>query len=425
VLDFASLAIVLRWFGVNVLLAAAGAYVFAFGLMRTEQLNHQHILPQYFSPFAVWYAWQFLCEPSTRRWTLLVSLSVLQIFASLHLGWFLGLSTMIFVALGLCVEVGSWRRVREFARSRPIGLVVPLLVGAIVVGMYARNFYRGAPAPREYGHALFYCPCPDHWFVAPPGSIWSDRLLLRQQDDLAEKMLFQGFAVYAVFLAAGWYACRRRFGNRSLVLAALGTAAILVLLVMQWGWGLSLWFFVYEIVPGANAFRAVARIAFEVYMFGLIGGLVGAQSLIDDRIIRPRTRILLFILIAVLMIAEQLRPFPDHFNKRLQFLEPARSLVPQLEGVDAAYLMFDGSMPDYRHEIIMMWAGNWAGVPVLNGFSGATPPGHPGFGQRPQVEYLMQMLGPNWHGKLAIIEWGPPVTRTVYLVEAGTFHRIE
>jgi hypothetical protein len=421
-LNFFSLAVVLRWFGVNTVLAAAGAYVFAFGLMRTEQLNHQHILPQYFSPFTVWYAWEFLREPSTRRWILLVSLSVLQVFASLHLGWFLGLSMMIFVFLILCVEVGSWRRLREFARSRPIGVVAPLLVGALVVGMYARNFYRGAPAPREYGHALFYCPDPDLWFVAAPGSVWSDRLLLRHPDDLAEKMLFHGFTVYAAFLAAAWYACRRRFAMRGLVIAGLGTAASLMLLVTQWGWGLSLWYLIYQIVPGANAFRAVGRIAFEVYLFGLIGGLVGVQSLLNERVPRPQTRTLVCGLIAGLMILEQVRPYPERFDKQQQFLDPARSLVPRLEGVDAAYLMYDRSMPDYRHEIVMMWAGQWAGVPVLNGFSGAAPPGFPGFGVRPTVEELVQMLGPQWHGRLAVLEWGTQVTRKVYQVEAGKDH---
>ena len=51
------MAVVLRWFGVNTILTAAGAYVFAFGLIRVDHLTHQQLMPQYFSPFAVWYAW--------------------------------------------------------------------------------------------------------------------------------------------------------------------------------------------------------------------------------------------------------------------------------------------------------------------------------------------------------------------------------
>ena len=62
------MAVVLRWFGVNTILTAAGAYVFAFGLIRVDHLTQQQLMPQYFSPFAVWYAWAMVREPTARRW---------------------------------------------------------------------------------------------------------------------------------------------------------------------------------------------------------------------------------------------------------------------------------------------------------------------------------------------------------------------
>jgi hypothetical protein len=419
VLNFAAMAIVLRWFGVNAILTAAGAYVFAFGLLRTDQMNHQQMMPQYFSPFAVWYACMFLREPTAWRWSALVALCTIQVLASLHLGWFLGLGLLISACCGFFVEPGSCSRVRQFVRHRPLATILPVFAASLILGLYARNFYRGAPGHREYWQAAFYCPYPDQWFIAAPGSLWADHLSWRNPNELAEKTPFQGFTIYAVFLLAAWYAWRRRPANRGLTLAGVGAAVLLMLLVTCWGGYVSLWYFVYEIVPGADAFRAVGRIAFVAYLFGLIGGLVGVQSLIENRLTNPRRRMLLFSLIAVLMIAEQIRPLPMYFDKQQEFLDPARSLIPQLERVDAAYLMYDGSMPDYRHEIIMMWAGQWAGVPVLNGFSGATPHGHPGFGKRPTVEELVQMLGPQWRGKLAVLEWGPPVTRRVFRVETG------
>ena len=91
-------------------------------------------------------------------------------------------------------------------------------------------------------------------------------------------MLFQGFTVYAVFLAAGWYAWRRRFPGRGLVLASLGTALVLVLLVTRWGGNVSLWYFVHQLVPGANAFRASGGSRSSSTCSALIGGLVGRAS---------------------------------------------------------------------------------------------------------------------------------------------------
>jgi hypothetical protein len=418
-LNFASMAVVLRWFGVNTVLTAAGAYVFAFGLIRADHLTHQHLMVQYFSPLAVWYAWACLREPTAHRWALLVGLCAWQVLAGLHLGWFLLFGLLIFVGLGLCVEAGSRARVWEFVRRRPLATAVPVLAAGLVVGAYARNFYVGAPGPRAYWEAAMYGPYPDGWFVATPGSLWADRLTSRHPDDFPEKMLFQGFAVYGVFLAAGWYAWRQGFPQRGLVLAGVGTAAILMLCVTRWGSNVSLWFLIHQVVPGANAFRAIGRIAFAAYMFGLIGGLVGLQSLVMDRVSRPRMRTVIFGVVTGLMIAEQVRPFPESFDKRAEFFDRAESLVPHLAGVDAAYVIDDESMPDYRHQIAAMWAGLWAKVPVMNGFSGTKPIDYPGVGDQPTLEELVRALGPNWSGRLAVIEWGPPVRRRVYRVEPG------
>lgn len=418
-LNYWAMAVVLRWFGVNTLLTAGGAFVFAFGLIRVDHLTHQHMTVQYFSPFAVWYAWSFLREPTARRWALAVALVAVQILAGLHLGWFLGFGLVIFAAWTLAVEPGSWRRLREFAGRRPVATVVPPLAAGLVLGLYAANFYRGTPGSRAYWEAAMYCPYPDGWLVATPGSLWSDHLTWRHPDEFPEKMLFQGFTVYAVFAIAGWYAWRNRFPGRGLALAGVGTALVMALLVTRWGGNVSLWFLVNKLVPGANAFRAVSRIAFAGYMFGMIGGLVGLQALLTERITRPGRRTIAFALVAGLLILEQVRPFPESFDKREEFLDRVDALAPQLQGVDAAYVMYDGTMPDYRHEIAAMWAAVRTGVPVINGFSGTQPPDYPGIGARPPLLELLRLLGPQWRGRLAVIEWGPPSRREVYQIEPG------
>src|SRR5262245_27062093 len=146
--NFVAMVIVLRWFGVNTLLTAAGAFVFAFGLIRVSHLTHQQMTVQYFSPFAVWYSWSFLREPTGQRWALTVALVAIQILASLHLGWFLGFGLAIFAIWALAVEPGSWPRVREFVRRRPLATAIPLLAAGLVVGLYAHNYYRGTPDNR-------------------------------------------------------------------------------------------------------------------------------------------------------------------------------------------------------------------------------------------------------------------------------------
>lgn len=127
---------------------------------------------------------------------------------------------------------------------------------------------------------------------------------------------------------------------------------------------------------------------------------------------------MIFAVIAALMMLEQFRPNPESFDKR-EFFDHAEALVPQLAGVAAGHVVYDGSMLVYRHHIAAMWAGMWARVPVMNGFSGAQPPGYPGMEDRLTIRELRLILGPEWHGKIAVIEWGPPVRRTVYQLEPG------
>jgi hypothetical protein len=424
VLNYWSMAVVLRWFGVNTLLTAAGAYLFAFGLLRVSHLTHQQLLPQFMSPFAVWYAWAVIKEPTARRWALLVGLTAWQVLASLHLGWFLGLGLAIFAGWALAVEAGCRARIWAFVRTRPVAFVLPVVLAGLVVGGYARTFYKAAPERREYWQAAGYAPYIDGWFVAYEGSLWRDVLTPRNVENFSEKQLFQGFGALTVMAVGGWYACRRKFDGRGLALCGAGTALTLVLLVTKWGYDVSLWYVVHSAVPGANAFRAIGRLAFVVYLFGFIGGAVGFQACINERF--PTRRRWIYAGLLALVVVEQLIPNPDSFSKAEQGYGQAEALVPAMRGADVAYVVYDESMPDYRHHIAAMFAGMWAQVPTINGYSGAQPKDFPAYTYQPTLEEVIAVLGPDWRGRLVVIEWGPPLRRRVYQVTGGgQFHLIE
>jgi hypothetical protein len=417
-LNYASMAIVLRRFGVHTILVAAGAFVFAFGLTRTDHLTHQQLLPQFFSPFVVWYVVAFVREPTARRWTALIALGTAQLFASLHLGWFLGFGLLIFTPWLMIVEAGSFRRVWAFARHRPIATVAPILIAGALVAPYARHFYSGNSERRAAHEAAAFAPLLDDWFVAAPESLWADHLTPQPKIDSWERTLFQGFGLYAVYVLGGNAALRQAFPNRNLVRAGLGTALVMAILVTWWGFDPSPWAIVHALVPGANAFRAVGRIVFVIHLFGLGAGLIGFQAFIAAHIAKPRTQQMVFLLIAGLMMIEQYRRHPS-FDPREQCYGPAREGAELIRGADAAHFVYDRVMHDYQHHITAMWAGLWADVPVMNGFSGTSPPGYPALQVEPTVPELVRLLGPNWRGRLVIVEWGPPMRRRAYQVDEG------
>jgi hypothetical protein len=236
-------------------------------------------------------------------------------------------------------------------------------------------------------------------------------------ENFSEKQLFQGFGALSVMAVGGWYAVRRRFDGRGIALCGVGTALTLFLLVTKWGYDVSLWYVVHSVVPGANAFRAVGRLAFVVYLFGFIGGAVGFQACIDERF--PNRRRWVFAGVLALVVVEQFIPNPDSFVKSEQGYSQAEALVPAMRGADVAYVVYDESMPDYRHHIAAMFGGMWARVPTINGYSGTQPKDFPAYTYQPSLEELIAVLGPDWRGKLVVIEWGPPIRRRVYQVTGG------
>ena len=72
----------------------------------------------------------------------------------------------------------------------------------------------------------------------------------------------------------------------------------------------------------------------------------------------------------------------------------------------------------YRH-LAAMFGGMWAKVPTINGYSGTQPKDFPAYTYQPSLEELIAVLGPDWSGRLVVIEWGPPIRRRVYQVEKG------
>ena len=118
------------------------------------------------------------------------------------------------------------------------------------------------------------------------------------------------------------------------------------------------------------------------------------------------------------MIEDNTRRHPS-FDPRAQCYGPAREGAELIRGADAAHFVYDGKMPDYQHHITAMWAGLWADVPVMNGFSGTAPPNYPALKNEPTVAELVRLLGANWRGRLVIVEWGPPMRRRMYQVETG------
>jgi hypothetical protein len=109
----------------------------------------------------------------------------------------------------------------------------------------------------------------------------------------------------------------------------------------------------------------------------LIGGFLGLELALD-RVRLARRRNWITASIVLFGVAEQYQADLPSFDK-LEYRAEVKSVRTALEasGCGAGYVVLDPSRPFYVSQMVAMWGGLEANVPVLNGYSGNFPPGYP------------------------------------------------
>jgi hypothetical protein len=428
-MNFWAMLIVLRWFGVNPLLAALGGVLFAFGLPRQDQIGHQQLLPHFFAPFAVWFFWRLVNEPNRRAWALFLALTAAQLLASIHLGWFLLLGLAVWLVFLTAFDPALLKRLGAFAMRRPVFIAVTLGVWLGGLWLFFRHYYLGnADVRRDYFECLFFMPRLSTWLACPQHSVWGLYLAVDEPAHLPERHLGMGLA-FLTLLMGGLFAAllgRRSEGGRTR--AALGPSAVLaclalVVLTAKFGEGSSLWRGVYDNVPGAKSIRVVGRVCFSVMLIGLIGSLVALNDLLETRVASPRLRLGISFVVLLLAAGEQVRLEADSFERRV-FYPHANELALAFAGADVVFVQFEppGNVNDLGANLFAMWAGLHAGVPTVNGYSGRLPAAYAEAIARDPELGVLELLGEKWQGRLLIVDRRERV-RKWYAVQPGTDNR--
>lgn len=398
-LTYASTAWTLGKFGVGPMLAALGAFVFAFGLPRVNQLGHQQLLPAFYSPPAIYFTWRFLERPRVTWLVAVLALVTLQLLAGVYLGWFLALGIGCFAGVSLLVPKhrlisaqktdlsplppgldggrglgrgGPWHTYKGFLRSRWRAVSAAMTLAAIILGATFWPYVAANQGfKRSYREVRLMLPRPTSWLSPAPASAWSEVLPHAEGPLNHEHHNFPG-ATMTVLFAGALIGSMRRGGTPAVAKWAVVTAGLLIGMSLAVD-RISAWRLIYALVPGAKAIRAVARIFTIVGLFVAIGSLVVWQ----ERLRRwGRAGTALAGLLLLVGMAEQWQPRLPSFDPAAFYAESGR-LAVELRGARAAYVELDPGATFWMSQLAAMWAGLKADVPVVNGYSGRTPPGYP------------------------------------------------
>jgi hypothetical protein len=378
-----------RGFGFGALASAAGAFLFAFGASRVNQMHHQQLLAQFFALGSVYALAKLLAAAGTLEraraavpWmAVLGSGLAAQFYAGYYFGWYwsfaIGLAAL--VALGFASTRDA---VFLLVRRRPAMLLAtlglagvslypmaaPYLVAARQVGL--RSFHDVGPMlPRP---ASWFHVGHDHWLygwthTSPPFQMlpfeWEHRLGFGY---LTPVLAF-------VFLVREW--------RRPWVRVLLCTSAILVLLTTVFG-DFSAWQWIFAYAPGASAIRALSRVGTLLLLPAAVGlaffvrwGLETEPPASPVGSLPAGVRAPIGVLLLAGVVLEQ-GMTPESFDKRINRADirlVARHLEPHCESF--VYSPVRPAQKWEKYAIDAMWAGLEARVPTLNGYSGQWPPG--------------------------------------------------
>lgn len=416
--DFIAMLWALRRLEVRPWLAAVGAFVFAFALVRIGHLNHQLLVPQFAAPVALAAATAWIAAPRLGLWVTLWAALTLQLFLGLHLGWFLFLSLGVWLLVAVILDPRAVVRCSGWLRRAWFPALATVLASAALVTLLALPYAAAnrAHGARDDGQVTIFAPRPYSWLAAPAGSLPS-ALGLRSNERRPffwEHELFPG-AVPLLGLGAALAAAIR--GRRGAATSFAVAALVLFALTLYVPAadlpadgplrerGTTLWWLVWDHVPGASAIRAVGRI-----WTGILPLLVMAVALTAERWRRthPRRRALAVLAtLATLALAEQIRfRRQPSFDKRAFAEQVARWREAIPAGCQVVYFAIPPTGPSWVHQMTAQWAALEAGVPTVNGYSSNYPPGYPSVLKAASRDEVVRWLGPVEAARLCYVAPG-------------------
>jgi hypothetical protein len=266
VLNFAAAAWALRRLGSGPVGAAVGAYVFAFGLPLSAQLQHTQLFPRFLIPPAVVFAWEFLRAPRTWRLVAAAGCWAAQTYLTVYMGYFLA---VLLAVGGLVAAVRfphrlPWRELllpgwrAWLARGAGVGL-------ALTAVLWLVHQHRHGGSEVAFEHIEQLAPKPEAW-ITPPSNAGAFPELAEMtklgtgMPNSGEQQLCPGLIPLAA-VAVGLVVVVRPgpLGGRGSAVAVASVSAVLIgLLFTHFG---DVW--CYEPIarlPGVSGIRALGRV---------------------------------------------------------------------------------------------------------------------------------------------------------------------
>jgi hypothetical protein len=430
------------WTGETVL-AATGAFIFAFGIHQIGHLYHVQVFPRFMVPLAFLAFWRWLGSGGAWSLGLAILAVVYQFYCGIYLGFMLAYA-LAFLAIGhlfVYRRSGAWAHV---SKLKQLLVWAGLLIAGVVLLLPLMLPYLEVSRTlgmREFHEVEASIPRPISYFFTHPAALsWRD---LSHHSQFAFPEWWHHFhfvgALPWVAIIAVVLALVRRWAplpQHRAMAAVLIAFALSTLFWLNFG-GFTLYRVVY-LLPGFSAMRSLDRIINVQVMYFAILFVMGAGLLFK----RPASAWALAIVLPFAAALENqvdvgwTKRFDKH-EARQEVDKLARHILVQMpaDAKAVAYMPLLSIIPweqvhDRRIEtnITAILAAQQVGVPIVNAYTGSYPGNYMGFFDhmdRPHLEAWVQHCGITTDGIAEVNDLDMPAvdTDTLYL-HTATGHAV-
>jgi hypothetical protein len=373
-LNFASMTFFLRnCLGFEGFASALGGFLFAFGGPRLVQMGHQQLLPQFFTPLALYGLFRAFeprrMTPKQGTYLFFVCLAA-QFWAGYYLGWFLFFGVFLLGLGALCLPVHRKSLFQHLADNQRAITGAGCLALLLITPM-AYHYLRAIRevGPREFWDTAQMIPRLQSWFYLGGGSwlyAWQQQFgFFRPASMENEQYLGIGWITVSLAIVGFWRFQRSRGGWAPLT----GLCAIAaILLITRYPGGLMPWKYLTGVIPGASVVRAVSRIVLLMLIPFSIGLAYFAQTI-------SRSAALLVAAICFFEQGQGLSVY-DKFEQRRDVNALAAKVNKECGAFyySPSYELNRSQAPEqYKFQIDAMLASLLTGVPTINGYAGSSP----------------------------------------------------
>ncbi|MFN2121281.1 MAG: hypothetical protein ACK2T0_12915 [Anaerolineales bacterium] len=360
---------------------------------------------------------------SWKAWTSILLFAILLgllFFTSYYPAWFFAFTALLYAVVAATASSArrgvqaTWKSILRFLASNRWQLLAG--AGALLLSLipFAITYAPlvAANATRSFNLVLEFSPHPlDIFNVSVRNYIWSP-ILQAAGFKFGNVEVQMGSPAIVLILALGVYLSqllslvRHGFpsmsGRRGFMFLLSTTALAIFVLIVQIR-GTSLWYIIYETIPGASALRALGRYLIVVDMIIICMSVWGLNELYLQRGGgRGRSQYILaaLVVLSAALVAEEANGTPYRLDKHEQL-----ALLDKYQQPESWCRTFfvsnadSDNLPAGYYELDAMMISMKLGLPTINGYSGFTPSA--AFSlvpQGPEYEYrILQWL----HGNAA------------------------